>query len=184
MSLDVRTKKCELSENDIEFIMANTSLKRDQIVKWYDEFTTKCPEKKLDRTSFGHFFGQLLPNSDKDNRFCEAVFKAFDTDRNGSIDFGEFLISFWVRADGSLKDKLSWLFDVYDTDSSGSIAQWELSSMLRSVFAIKTIRDDSYEKSKRIFASADRNLDSRISKQEFIACCTRDETIRELLAPF
>ena len=181
-------KSSDLTNDDIEFIQANTDLSRDKILKWYDEFTAECPTKKLDRSSFTQFYSKLIPDVESTSEkmeFSEWVFGAFDTDRNGYIDFAEFLLAFWVRARGSLKDKLNWLFDVYDTDKSGYIGQYELAKALRLIFAMKGINEsDANERTRRIFAFVDRNTDGRISKQEFVAGCTRDETIRQLLAPF
>lgn len=71
--------KTELDEKDIEFIQANTTLSREQILKWYDEFIASCPQKKLDQTSFVRFFSKLFPNeSNKADReaYCKTIFKA------------------------------------------------------------------------------------------------------------
>jgi Ca2+-binding EF-hand superfamily protein len=177
--------KVNLSEDDIQFIMANTDLERDRIVAWHDDFRRKCPNNRIDKAMFVSFYKNLIPGEHPDeDKFCEAVFEAFDSDGNGYIDFGEFLISFWIRARGSLKDKLAWLFDVYDTDRSNYITQWELSKMLRLVFNMKNIKQDPYEKSREIMNIMDRSRDGRITKQEFIAACTRNENLRYLFAPF
>ena len=56
--------------------------------------------------------------------------------------------------------------------------------MLRLLFNMKNIKGDPYEKAKEIFSKIDRSNDYRLTKQEFIAGCTKDEQIRQLFAPF
>jgi Ca2+-binding EF-hand superfamily protein len=120
----------------------------------------------------------------EEERFCDLVFQVFDTDSNGYIDFGEFLIAFWIRSRGSLKDKLGWLFDLYDVDRSGFITPWELSKTLKFVFGMKNIKDDPYLKACDIVKQIDRNSDSKLTKQEFIYGLTINEELRNLLAPY
>lgn len=177
----------KLSENDIEFIKANTNFTREQILKWHSEFATNCPDGRIDRKEFNRFYKQLVPGDNstfEKAEFCDAVFKAFDADSSGHIDFAEFLIAFWVSAAGSMKDKLNWLFDIYDADNGQYISLWEMNKMLTLLFSIKGISEDPYAKTNAIFGEFDRSRDGKISRQEFIAGCTRDETMRKLFAPY
>ena len=181
-----RLQKADFTENDIQFIMANTDFERDQIIRWHEEFVRKCPSNKLDKSSFVEFFKKLIPGeSPSEDEFCAAVFRACDLDANGFIDFNEFLIAFWIRAKGNMRDKLSWLFDIYDKDGNRSLTLWELASMLKLVIAMKNKSDvDPYDLARSIMNSMDRNADARISKQEFIARCTNDQNLRDLFSPY
>ena len=44
------------------------------------------------------------------NMFAQNVFRNFDADRNGSIDFTEFMIAIDVTSSGSPREKLMWAF--------------------------------------------------------------------------
>ena len=46
----------------------------------------------------------------KADKFCNHVFKVFDFDDSGQIDFTEFLIAISVTAQGDAKRKLSMAF--------------------------------------------------------------------------
>lgn len=179
------TAKYSLSEDDINFIIANTDFTRDKIIAWFKEFQKQCPSGQLDRQQFTHFYKQLIPGENQaENEFCSMVFDVFDSDKNGYVDFGEFLIAFWVRARGDLREKLSWLFDIYDTDHSGHITQYELYKMLKLVFIMKSIKEDAWIKSREIIDKIDRSNDGKISRQEFIAGLTTDVKLRSLFSPY
>lgn len=174
--------KTELTEGDIEFIMANTDFTRDSVIKWFASFKKQCPDCRLDRPSFINFYKNLIPgNSEVKDEFAEAVFIAFDSDNNGYVDFGEFLIAFWIKARGKTDEKLLWLFEVYDSDKSEYISLNELTHMLRLVFCLKNMKDDPTERAEYVMQLVDKNSDGQLSKEEFIEGCLKDAELRKLL---
>jgi Ca2+-binding EF-hand superfamily protein len=184
MATERVTVKSDLTDEDIEFIMANTDFDREKINEWYKDFKRQCPTGRLNKEEFVRFYKKLIKGDHEDeNQFCEFVFDVFDSDNNGSIDFGEFLIAFWIRAKGNVKDKLAWLFDIYDFDNSNFITSWEVTKMIKLLFNMKGIKEDPYAKAKSIMEQLDRGKDNKISKQEFIAGCTKDAKLRSLFSP-
>jgi len=174
--------KTDLTEEDIQFIMSNTDFSREHVEKWFATFKKQCPNCLLDKSSFIDFYKNLIPgNSEVKDEFAEVVFQAFDADNNGYVDFGEFLIAFWIKAKGSLKSKLEWLFEVYDFDKSGYISLKELTNMLSLVLCLKNINEDPIERAEYIMRLVDIDSDSHLSKTEFVSGCLKDEKLRELL---
>ncbi len=83
------------------------------------------------------------------------VFNAIDADKNGLIDFGEYMIAMSIQCSGSMEDKLNWMFNIYDLDGSGSLEKSEIVTIIKSMYAYLghdntkhrgSIRNDKIEK--------------------------------------
>merc|ERR1712107_679170 len=70
--------------------------------------------------AFVKIYSQCFPSGNARD-FCDHIFRTFDTDRNGFIDFKEFLLAISVTSGGTPEEKLNWAFSMYDADSNGWI---------------------------------------------------------------
>lgn len=55
--------------------------------------------------------------------YAHFLFNAFDSDRNGSIRFEDFVIGLSVLLRGSITEKLNWAFNLYDINKDGYITK-------------------------------------------------------------
>ncbi len=62
------------------------------------------------------------------------VFDAIDRDGNGKIDFSEYMIAMSLQISGNLKEKLNWMFNLYDLDKSGSLEKSEMLKIIKSMY--------------------------------------------------
>ena len=68
--------------------------------------------------SFRKIYTKCFPSGNV-NEFCDHVFRTFDTDKNGFIDFKEFLLAIDVTSTGSPEEKLDWAFRLDQDTSEG-----------------------------------------------------------------
>ena len=109
----------------------------------------------------------------KADKFCNHVFKVFDADGSGLIDFGEFLIAISVTAQGDARKKLILAFKMYDVDKNGKVDKKEMQKIIEAVYdllgeELRKGENSPAERVKTIMAKLDKDNSGNLSQEEFV----------------
>ena len=137
------------------------------------------PNGRMDVEEFKKIYNRMFP-SGVDDKYAEHVFRSFDKNKDGQIDFREFVISISITSRGTLEQKLQWAFKVYDIDEDGYITRKEMLEIVKAIFKMSrhnslsnslSVSEDIATPEERvddIIKQLDANMDGKLSEKEFI----------------
>ncbi|XP_010774107.1 guanylyl cyclase-activating protein 2-like [Notothenia coriiceps] len=152
----------------------------------YLKFATDCPSGNLHLHEFKKIFGINSKSTEEECAFMDNVFRSFDTNHDGHLDFMEYVAAIHLVLRGKLEDKLRWSFKVYDRNGNGCLDRQEVRHIVKIITKIKTHNDPGVPVDvdgicDRIFDSVDKNKDSQITLSEFMEGAQKDEWLMNLL---
>jgi len=152
-----------LSSEQLADLRKHTHYDTKQLKKEHKEFLKKFPSGQITKDQFASIF---RPNSLGSDPELTHLFNAFDKNRNGKIDFNEFMYALAMTRGEPLRETLELAFRCYDKDGDGYIDYDEVLELFRSVKIITEQKYDSEELAGRIFNKKDKN--GRLKQDEFM----------------
>uniref|UniRef100_A0A914ZRT7 EF-hand domain-containing protein n=1 Tax=Parascaris univalens TaxID=6257 RepID=A0A914ZRT7_PARUN len=171
-------------------ICAITKFTKREIQIMYRAFKQGCPCGTIMLPQFQEIYAQFFPQGNA-NKYAEYVFKTFDRDEDGMINFEEFVVGLSVISRGTNTEKLEWIFDLYDINKKGCIRQTELMLVVQSIYELLG-RHTNPPISKRavvdhvvdVFKKIDKNDDGIVTRQEFVEICKSNKLLCDSLKLF
>jgi Ca2+-binding EF-hand superfamily protein len=115
-----KTVDVKLDDATMERLTKNTNYTPEQIHQWHQAFLRDCPSGKLTSRQFTEVYKKFYPEHEAE-KYSSQVFRTFDMDSNGYIDFVEFILAVNVNSHGDMRDKLGLAFDIYDINGNGQV---------------------------------------------------------------
>ncbi|CAF1342884.1 unnamed protein product [Rotaria sordida] len=100
----------------------------------------------MDKKRFLHWYDLLKPDFDiKDEVACENAFAAFDKNKDGTIDFTEFITALAFLRPNTIDGHID-LFHMYDVSGDGCLDYQELTDAFESIIYLLASRKTTIPK--------------------------------------
>lgn len=119
------SKSGALSKEILEDLQLNTKFTEETLCAWYQSFLKECPSGRITRQEFQSIYAKFFPEADP-KAYAQHVFRSFDANSDGSLDFKEYVIALHMTSEGKTNQKLEWAFSLYDVDGNGTISKNEV----------------------------------------------------------
>jgi len=178
----------KLSADQLQELQKSTYFDKKELQAWYKGFMKDCPSGQLDKAEFTKIYKQFFPFGDP-SQFADYVFNVFDENKNGTIDFKEFICALSVTSRGRLDEKLKWAFQLYDIDGDGVITYDEMLQIVRSLYKmtgqmvnLPPDEDTPEKRVDKLFRGMDKDKDAILTYDEFVEGSKHDPTIVKALS--
>merc|ERR1711878_59618 len=173
-----------LTNEDLEFIAKNTALTKVQVESRYQNFLKLHPDGRISRKSFHSMMKECYPGTDTE-KLERHIFRMYDTNKDGHIDFREFMIVLYIMSNGTPQDNLKQIFKVFDINNDGFISLKELQRIVKDLFHLIN-EENADEASQELLAQSafnemDENHDGQVSEEEFIEACMSQKKFSTML---
>merc|ERR1711942_129996 len=174
-----------LREEDIAALVKSSGLDEAQVKDAFDSFVNEHPNGKMKPKDFREMMSKALPKKDA-SKMEKHVFRIYDSNNDGYIDFTEFMLVFHIMSDGTPEEVLTKIFRVFDVNSDGVISTKEMNKLIKDMYGLLKTEDPNIAAqnmiAKTAFAEMDKNKDGKVTKEEFVGACLEQQEISKMLA--
>lgn len=179
-------KNSKLKQETVDKLISETYFTEKEIRQWHKGFLKDCPDGLLTEAGFIKIYTQFFPHGDP-SKFASLVFRVFDENNDGSIEFHEFIRALSITSRGNLDEKLAWAFRLYDVDNDGYITRTEMYNIVDAIYQMVGQQGETEEgnptaRVAKIFEQMDRDHDDKLTMEEFREGSRNDPRIVQALS--
>ena len=175
-----------LTQESLNFVVEKTQASKEDVEEQHANFLQHYPDGKMDAKGFRTLMKKCYPDQDIE-KLEKHIFRMYDINSDGKIDFREFMIVLTVISKGSPRENLEQIYRIFDINNDGSISKKEIHRVVKDLFALMGKEDNPTNATDKAladiaFQEMDTDHDSKVTKEEFIAACEGHEKISTMLA--
>jgi len=170
----------KLGEEDLEFIMVHTGLEKEAVQLHFKQFQRSHPGGVMDPAGLRAMLQESLPGADTAG-LANHIWRIYDTNLDGEVDFREFMLALCVMRTGSAEENLKQIFRAFDVNSDGKVERSELGSVAEELSKLGS-GEVKEELVQRAFNEMDADMDGGVTQEEFVSACLQQRVAATSLA--
>ena len=92
---DETSGSIQLSQEDMDYIVSNTAISRENIEQQFQVFITNHPDGKISKKSFKTMMKACYPGANVE-KLTKHIWRMYDSNNDGSIDFRELMMVIYL----------------------------------------------------------------------------------------
>jgi len=122
-----------LPKEESDKLTKHTHFDHKELSAMYKQFKKETPQGAINKVEFKEVMKQM---GVVDNFLQDLIFNVFDTDKDGSINFREFVFALSVMTRGTPDEKLEFAFQMFDIHGQGYITKEDVNKVLDSFYKL------------------------------------------------
>ncbi|CAF0753599.1 unnamed protein product [Adineta steineri] len=169
-------KSKSLTDEEIVLIQKISKLSADEIREEHKGFMKLQPTGKMTKRQFINMYNLLDFDCDMTDKVaCNKAFATFDKNKNGTIEFDEFLFAMHFLRTNTIESNVDILFRGFDISGDGYLDHEEVTGIFDGAIALNLVQDADPDYARKtaseVFTILGLSDDSKINKEQLIKGC-------------
>ncbi|CAF1525447.1 unnamed protein product, partial [Adineta steineri] len=169
----------------IEEIVRITKFNKTEIRLLYKGFKQECPSGAVTEPEFQAIYSHFFPHGNCQN-YTSFLFRVLDRRKRMYFTFEDYIQTLSILVRGSIKEKLHWIFRLYDIYDDGKLTKQTFETILRSIYDLlgsnifihQPITDETVEKhTNLLFEKLDVDHSGTINLDDFESYCLHNQQL-------
>jgi len=122
-----------IKKEELDKLHAITHFDQKELKAMFKQFKKETPSLVINKDEFREVMKQM---GVLDSFLQDLIFNVFDDNKDGSINFQEFVTALSVMTRGDPNEKLEFAFSMYDLDGNGFIDKEEMQQIMEAFYKL------------------------------------------------